>query len=546
MEDAMHTYVRWIGIVAFWMSAFVGCSESEDGSLPQKSTVTVAADAITPADVKVLGALVYGETSPSVLYRRPPRYQAFSFTGAPGDDVDIWVRSTDGDAMVWLIGPQFQVLAQNDDADLGTRDAHVRHVLDSASGAGTYLIVFREYSQLTSHVTVALQAAQCERLTCVDVGAECGPVDDGCGGQLDCGTCAGGETCGSGGVPNVCPDVACTQESGFKAKFGQAFNPASFTLIATDGTVHQGLGRIDVAAGWRGGELMLIGTTARAAEVRLIQAGGTQVLASKAGDHLVGIAHAAWKQNNWGGNRVEQIVMRQFADPDLTYPQWVGYLRLLTQQAERQVPVADLADFRVAASRFMTAIEAGTLQFQIGTPWGIDFPSTPQTVNGKTFAFRYSTSLGMPPEIGFQRTGVWGPNWESYNPEPKCNGCVERVLGQRTLRYCDGPVSRTAAASVCSHLGGTLATIRDVYTGGAIRALDPGAGHAFIGLSDAVTEGQYTWDSGQPFDATSWAPGEPADPSGSKDCVQLTDYAGRMTRWSAQACAATQPFVCER
>jgi len=32
----------------------------------------------------------------------------------------------------------------------------------------------------------------------------CGPVADGCGGVLDCGTCATGSTCGGDGMPNVC------------------------------------------------------------------------------------------------------------------------------------------------------------------------------------------------------------------------------------------------------------------------------------------------------------------------------------------------------
>ncbi len=43
---------------------------------------------------------------------------------------------------------------------------------------------------------------------CQQVGADCGMVADGCGGLLDCGTCMGAETCGGGGVPNVCGSVA--------------------------------------------------------------------------------------------------------------------------------------------------------------------------------------------------------------------------------------------------------------------------------------------------------------------------------------------------
>jgi hypothetical protein len=39
---------------------------------------------------------------------------------------------------------------------------------------------------------------------CKDKGKNCGVIDDGQGGQVDCGTCKGKNTCGGGGVPNVC------------------------------------------------------------------------------------------------------------------------------------------------------------------------------------------------------------------------------------------------------------------------------------------------------------------------------------------------------
>jgi hypothetical protein len=43
----------------------------------------------------------------------------------------------------------------------------------------------------------------CKPKTCQQQGFNCGPNSDGCGGLLDCGTCASGQTCGGGGF-NVC------------------------------------------------------------------------------------------------------------------------------------------------------------------------------------------------------------------------------------------------------------------------------------------------------------------------------------------------------
>ncbi len=44
----------------------------------------------------------------------------------------------------------------------------------------------------------------CTPTSCSAQSASCGLVPDGCGGQLDCGTCSGGETCGGGGLANHC------------------------------------------------------------------------------------------------------------------------------------------------------------------------------------------------------------------------------------------------------------------------------------------------------------------------------------------------------
>jgi hypothetical protein len=59
--------------------------------------------------------------------------------------------------------------------------------------------------------TVYFEGACCTPTTCAGAGAECGTIDDGCGGHPDCGECSGPETCGGGqpGVPNIC---GCTPE----------------------------------------------------------------------------------------------------------------------------------------------------------------------------------------------------------------------------------------------------------------------------------------------------------------------------------------------
>jgi hypothetical protein len=53
-------------------------------------------------------------------------------------------------------------------------------------------------------------AGACQPLTCAQQNVGCGPAGDGCGNQLDCGTCTLPATCGGGGVPSQCgyPDAS--------------------------------------------------------------------------------------------------------------------------------------------------------------------------------------------------------------------------------------------------------------------------------------------------------------------------------------------------
>jgi hypothetical protein len=64
-------------------------------------------------------------------------------------------------------------------------------------------------------------ASSCSPLTCAQQSINCGPAGDGCGNQIDCGSCTAPETCGGGGVPGVCgvidsgncPAQTCAQQN---------------------------------------------------------------------------------------------------------------------------------------------------------------------------------------------------------------------------------------------------------------------------------------------------------------------------------------------
>jgi hypothetical protein len=53
----------------------------------------------------------------------------------------------------------------------------------------------------------------CTPFTCAQLGYNCGPAGDGCGGMLDCGSCTAPESCGGGGFPGVCGQPPCVPQT---------------------------------------------------------------------------------------------------------------------------------------------------------------------------------------------------------------------------------------------------------------------------------------------------------------------------------------------
>jgi hypothetical protein len=60
---------------------------------------------------------------------------------------------------------------------------------------------------LASALPARAASAACEPTTCEAAGKDCGTIDDGCGGTLECGGCNDPMTCGGSGVENVCGEM---------------------------------------------------------------------------------------------------------------------------------------------------------------------------------------------------------------------------------------------------------------------------------------------------------------------------------------------------
>jgi hypothetical protein len=75
------------------------------------------------------------------------------------------------------------------------------------------------------------RSSGCVPKTCADLSINCGPAADGCGNQLDCGTCTAPQTCGGSGTPSVCgTGTSCVPKT--CADLGATCGPAGVGALA--------------------------------------------------------------------------------------------------------------------------------------------------------------------------------------------------------------------------------------------------------------------------------------------------------------------------
>ncbi len=133
-------------VVAMFAALAFGCSST--GKTDEVGTSADAIRALQPGEI--VGKIANGETK-NVAYTSTPRFRAFSFFANRGDEVDVWARSTTGDAMLWLAAADNTNVAVNDDAAPGTVDAHI---VQKLTNAGQYFVVLRDYNEQAAQFTV--------------------------------------------------------------------------------------------------------------------------------------------------------------------------------------------------------------------------------------------------------------------------------------------------------------------------------------------------------------------------------------------------------
>lgn len=135
-------------------------------------------------------------------------------------------------------------------------------------------------------------------------------------------------------------------------------------------------------------------------------------------------------------------------------------------------------------------------------------------------------------EIGFNRTTGWNDlaasgspltlyglvEIETYLPTITPEVAVNAVNGHAYVRVAPGGSVFDAKAAAAA-LGGHLVAIDDVAEDLFLNTHFAGRRY-WIGLSDSVTEGGFSWDNGQPLSYINWRVGEPNDTNGTEDFVR--------------------------
>lgn len=98
------------------------------------------------------------------------------------------------------------------------------------------------------------------------------------------------------------------------------------------------------------------------------------------------------------------------------------------------------------------------------------------------------------------------------------------------------------AQQICTQAGGQLASPRSAAENEAVRQLASAQNKsAFLSMTDAKTEGKFTYPSGESLVYSNWAPGEPNNSSNREDCIEIFVNG----KWNDTECKGTRLVICE-
>lgn len=169
-------------LLALSAVAVTACSSADPASATSGEKIEATDEASTSfglAKVKIAGSLSYGQTSSATAYSKTPLYRAFKFAGNAGDEIEVSVKSPDGDPVTWILDNDWHTVAKNDDASASDTNSHIKVKLP-ANASATHYIVVRDYWKDPMSFTVQLKGTPADFASGCTTDADCVKVDKAC------------------------------------------------------------------------------------------------------------------------------------------------------------------------------------------------------------------------------------------------------------------------------------------------------------------------------------------------------------------------------
>jgi len=113
-------------------------------------------------------------------------------------------------------------------------------------------------------------------------------------------------------------------------------------------------------------------------------------------------------------------------------------------------------------------------------------------------------------------------------------------VGTKCVKVVAGPASYLDAITGCIAEGATLATIDSQAEQDAVYALTGTTG-AWIGLTDFLDEGTFSWVDGTAVSFTNWRNNQPNNGNNNQHCAWIRPDG----EWDDVTCKKTQAYVCQ-
>lgn len=363
----------------------------------------------------------------------------------------------------------------------------------------------------------------CLRRVCTNEGANCGAIDDGCGGTLECGTCSGLATCGGGGTPNVCAipaaDRVCSDGWCWETPAPFPFSPArTFAVSPTDVWTVGGRGTVMHFDGthWR---TVAAGTTEHLTDIWM---------ASATDGWLVGYGGVV---RRWNGTQWNPIASGTTSPLTGVHGTAANNVMIVGHNVTKRWNGSNLLDAAVTPPILNDVFIAGSTVFAVGEGyvWELVTATWTERTGGSptftsyslysiagtatnVFALGRSSSFGSGEDLGYQWSGSgWtafsdpgDPEWEEVFVDGTTiyGASDESIATLPSLQRVQGPdgyMTALAAHSGQIFVGMYPLAGRDqLYTGIANSSTwtpAPSFGNRF-GLTRVATVGDSVWATG--------------------------------------------------